>query len=112
MHQHEAATADIAGLRMCHGEREADRHRGVDRIAARLQDLHADMRGKLLLRHHHAVARHHGKRARHVGDDRRRRGRCDLRQGGWRGCHACRKTNDLSNPEESRHRLLLAHHAM
>ena len=34
MHQHEAAAADIAGLRMRHGEREADRDRGIDRVAA------------------------------------------------------------------------------
>ena len=57
MHQHEAAAADIAGLRMRDGEREADRDRGVDRVAACLQDLDADARGVLLLRRHHAVAR-------------------------------------------------------
>ena len=40
--QHEAAAADIAGARQGHGEREADRHRRVDRIAAALQNVEAD----------------------------------------------------------------------
>ena len=33
--EHEAAAADVAGLRMDHRQREADRHRRVDRVAAR-----------------------------------------------------------------------------
>ncbi len=35
MHQHEAAAADIAGLGQRHRQRKADRHGGIDRIAAR-----------------------------------------------------------------------------
>ena len=58
--QHEPAAADVAGLRMGHGKSEADRDRGVDRVAALLQDVHPDAAGELLLRHHHAV----------TGDDR------------------------------------------
>ena len=39
VHHHEAAAADVAGARIRHREREADRDRGVDRVAARPQDL-------------------------------------------------------------------------
>ena len=45
----------IAGVRMRHRERKADRDGGIDRVAALLQDLDADAGGALLLRHHHAV---------------------------------------------------------
>ena len=55
MNDHKAAAADIAGARIGHGQREADRDRGVDRIAALLQNVGADPRGHRLLRHHHAV---------------------------------------------------------
>ncbi len=55
MNDHKAAAADIAGARIGHGQREADRDRGVDRIAALLQNAGADPRGHRLLRHHHAV---------------------------------------------------------
>ena len=59
-------------------EREADRHRGIDRVAARFQNLDADARGVLFLRRHHAVARDDGKETRLVGDDRCGRRRCGL----------------------------------
>ena len=55
MNDHKAAAADIAGARIGHGQRKADRDRGVDRIAALLQNVGADPRGHRLLRHHHAV---------------------------------------------------------
>ena len=45
-------------------EREAYRDRGIDGVAALVEDLDADAGGALLLRHHHAV----------IGKDRRRRG--------------------------------------
>ena len=61
MNDHEAAAADIAGVRIRDREREADRHRRVDRVAAAVEDFHADAGGAALLRHHHAV----------VGEDRR-----------------------------------------
>ena len=77
MDHHEAAAADIAGARIGDREREADRHRGVHRVAAAVEDFDADAGGAALLRHHHAV----------VGEDRRRRrnlrrvrNRRDLRQ--------------------------------
>ncbi len=57
MHDHEAAAAEIAGLRQRHGEREADRHGGVDRIAAGFEHVHADLGGQRLLARHHAVFR-------------------------------------------------------
>ena len=74
MDQHEAAAADIAGARQGHREREADRHRGVDRIAAALQDFEPDGGGDRLLADDHAVRRHHGARDGEVGNDRRRIG--------------------------------------
>ena len=55
MDHHEAAAADIAGARIGDRERKADRHRGIDRVAAAVEDLDADAGGALLLRHHHAV---------------------------------------------------------
>ena len=55
MDQHEAAAADIAGARIGHRHGEADRDRGINRIAAFLQDIDADARRQRFLRHHHAV---------------------------------------------------------
>ncbi len=52
----EAAAADIAGLRMHYGEREADRHRRVDRVAAAAQHLDADRAGERVVRDDHRVA--------------------------------------------------------
>ena len=49
MHQHEAAAADIAGLRMRHREREADRDRGVDCIAAGFENIDPHMGRALFL---------------------------------------------------------------
>ena len=62
MDHHEAAAADIAGARIGHRQREADRDRGVDGVAAALQNVGADARRQRLLRHHHAM----------LGDDRLR----------------------------------------
>ncbi len=59
MDQHETAAADIAGGRIGDGEREADRDRGVDRVAAFLQHGDADVRSNRLHRDHHAVPRAH-----------------------------------------------------
>ena len=55
MNHHETAAADISGARIGHGQRKAGRDRGIDRIAALPQDVGAELRGDLLLRHHHAV---------------------------------------------------------
>ncbi len=52
---HEAAAADVAGARIGHRHGEADRDRGIDRVAAAAQHVGADARGARLLRHHHAV---------------------------------------------------------
>jgi hypothetical protein len=68
MHQHEAAAAEITGLRQRHGERKADRDRGVDRVAALFQDLDPDAARALFLRHHHAVAGRDGFDAQRRGD--------------------------------------------
>ena len=75
MDHHEAAAADIAGARISDREREADRHRGVNRIAAAIENFDADAGGALLLRHHHAVAREDRLRRR---DRWRARNRRDL----------------------------------
>ena len=56
MDDHVAAAADIAGARIGHRQREAGRDRGIDGVAALLQELDADAGGARLLRHHHAVA--------------------------------------------------------
>ena len=55
MNHHEAAAADVAGARIGHGQRKAGSDRGVDRIAALPEDIGADLRSELFLRHHHAV---------------------------------------------------------
>ena len=47
MDHHEAAAAEIAGARIGDREREADRHRRVDRVAAAVEDLDADAGGAL-----------------------------------------------------------------
>ena len=54
---HEAAAADIAGARISHRKRKADRNRGVDRVAAAIENFDPDTGGALFLRHHHAVVR-------------------------------------------------------
>ena len=74
MDQHEAAAADVAGARQRDGEREADRDRRVDRVAAALQHVQPDPRRRRLLAHHHAVRGDHRPRGRVRGDDRRRIG--------------------------------------
>jgi hypothetical protein len=81
---HEAAAADIAGARIGHGHREPDRDRGIDRVAAAMQNLDADARRARLLRHHHAVLRDGGRRLQVVGvaaavlrEGRSRRGKQD-----------------------------------
>jgi hypothetical protein len=55
MDHHEAAAADIAGARISHGKRKADRDRSIDGIAALLENVGADARRESLLRHDHAV---------------------------------------------------------
>ncbi len=55
MDHHEAAAADVAGARIGDGERKAGGDRGIDRIAALLEDVGADLRGEPFLRHHHAM---------------------------------------------------------
>jgi hypothetical protein len=50
-HHHEAAAADIAGIGQgATAKRKAHGHGGIDGIAARLENIHADLRGQLLLR--------------------------------------------------------------
>jgi len=78
MDDHEAAAADIAGARVSHRERKADRDRRVDRVAAAIENFDADAGGALLLRDDHAVAGRNRLRRR---DDRRARDRRDLRIG-------------------------------
>ena len=79
MDHHEAAAADVAGARIGHRHGEADRDRGIDRVAAALEHLGADQRGAALLRHHHAVLggdrlhRRELQRALRVGGRERRR---------------------------------------
>ena len=55
MDHHETAAADVAGARIGHGQGKAGGDRGIDRIAALSQNIGADPRRELFLRHHHAV---------------------------------------------------------
>ena len=57
MDHHESAAANIAGARIAHGERKADRDGGVDRVAAALNNIGADAGGLLFLRHNHTAMR-------------------------------------------------------
>ena len=57
--QHEAAAADVAGGGMRHRQREADRDRRVDRVAAGFEDLEPRFGGVAFARDHHAVPRAH-----------------------------------------------------
>jgi hypothetical protein len=59
---HEAAAADVAGRREDHAQCVADGNRGVDGVAALLQDIDADLGRKMLARDDHAVARSDGRR--------------------------------------------------
>jgi hypothetical protein len=54
--RHEAAAAEAAGGREHHAERITDCDRGVDRVAASLQDVDADLGGEVLAGDDHAVA--------------------------------------------------------
>ena len=78
MDHHEAAATDIAGARISDRERKADRDRGIDGVAALVEDLDADAGGALLLRHHHAVISEDRRRRRYRGSLRNRR---DLGEG-------------------------------
>ncbi|MGY4449012.1 hypothetical protein ACVWZR_003672 [Bradyrhizobium sp. i1.3.1] len=53
-------SADIAGARIRYGHRKAGGDRGIDRVAAAAQDVGADLRRYLFLRHHHAVLGRNG----------------------------------------------------
>ena len=57
MDQHKPAATDVAGARIGHRQRKADRHRGVHRVAAAPKKFNTNTCGARLLRHHHAVAR-------------------------------------------------------
>src|SRR6185437_1156496 len=78
MDDHETAAADVAGARIGDREREADRDRRVDGIAATVENLDADAGGALLLRDNHAVMRVDALRRR---DERCRSDRMVLRRG-------------------------------
>ncbi len=59
----EAAAANVAGVGQHHLEGEADRHGGIDGVAAQLQDVHADLRGQWMRRNDHGVGGRDGPRA-------------------------------------------------
>ena len=81
---HEPAPADVASDGVHHREREADRHGGVDRIAAAPQNVHADVAREWMRSDHHGVlagdgfdaqAKRPGGRGARVPSSRRRRTR-------------------------------------
>ena len=55
MDDHEAAAADIAGVRQHHRQGEADGHRRIDRIAAAPEDVDADLGRQPVFGGHHPV---------------------------------------------------------
>ena len=55
MDQHEAAAADVARARQGDGEREADRDRRIDGVAAALEHVQPDARRRRLLAHDHPM---------------------------------------------------------
>src|SRR6266513_1531080 len=63
----EAAAADVAGVRQDDFERKADGDRGVDGIAALLEDVDADLRGERVRGDDHGVRRGDGARPRGPG---------------------------------------------
>ena len=92
--RHEAAAAEVAGGGVDDGQRVADGDRGIDRVAAVLQHVDADLGGEMLRRDDHAVFAANGR-------DRR---------GVHRGAHNCRNRYDQAarNKMASRHgRVLL-----
>ena len=58
-HQREQVAADAVHVRLHQAEHGVDRHRGVDGVAARLQDVEPDLRRKRLAGRHHPVGRNH-----------------------------------------------------
>ncbi len=57
--EHEAAATDVACGRMDDSERKSNCDRGVDRIAAGLQNLNPGIGGQMMDSHHHCVRRAH-----------------------------------------------------
>ena len=57
---HEAATAEIACVRVDDRQGEAHSNRRVHGVASRLQDLQPRIAGVVLNAHHHGVLRLHG----------------------------------------------------
>jgi hypothetical protein len=58
--RHEAAAAEIAGGRIDHRERIADRNGRIDRAAAALENVDPDFRRKVLRRDDHGLFCGHG----------------------------------------------------
>ena len=89
MHHHEAATTQVARIGQGHGQRKANAHGRVHRVATGLEDVQADLRGQFLLGGDHAVACHHGVEHVHaevVGRAGGLGGCCLLHGGCGRGC--------------------------
>ena len=95
MDHHEPAAADVARARISHGHREAGCDRGVDRVAALLQNVGADVGCDLLLCDNHAMFGH----GRMNGVERRRgidAPAALLRRPGQRQCAQQRKGCEYS----------------
>ena len=59
-HDHQAAAAEAAHPGLEHGQRQRGRERGIDGIAARLEDLGADFGRSAMLGGHHSAPRAQG----------------------------------------------------
>ena len=60
MEEHESAAADVAGERVGDSERESGGHRGVDGVAAPLQDFQAGPGREVVAGHDHPLLGFHG----------------------------------------------------
>ena len=61
--QHEAAAAEVASLRIDHGQRKAHGNRSVHRVSAGLEDFDARVRGVVVDADHHGMLGQHRRRA-------------------------------------------------
>ena len=75
VNRHEPAATNIPATRIDDRLRITNRHRGIDGIAAHLEDVHTDFRGQMLGGHHHPVFFFNGRqrgRERRAGNHRQR----------------------------------------
>jgi hypothetical protein len=102
MYDHESAAAQVAGTRQGDGECEANRNRGINRVAAALKNLNANLRGASLLADDHPMGRDGrlGLRASGAGIDLGRL----LREARWRQCQGDEAARQSEREPNTTHR--------